>query len=44
MALSILKWIGVFNDNNNNLIDYKVYNDMFVSFDKQIDLIKKNFT
>ena len=43
MALCILKWIGVFNDNNNNLIDYKVYNDMFVSFNKQIDLIKKNF-
>ncbi len=43
MALCILKWIGVFNDNNNNIIDYKVYNDMFVSFNKQIDLIKKNF-
>jgi len=38
MAICILKWMNVID--NNNLVDKNIYNDMLVSFDKQIDLIK----
>ena len=40
MALCVLMWINVLN--NNYLVDRNVYNDIFVSFDKQINLIKKS--
>ena len=40
ISLCILKWMNVFN--NNNIIDKNTYNDLFISFDNQINLIKKS--
>ena len=37
-AVCILKWMNMIN--NNNLVDINLYNDMFISFDKQIYLFK----
>ena len=39
IALCILKWVNVSNNINCN-----IYNSLFTSFDKQIELIKKNFS
>ena len=37
-AVCILKWMNVIN--NDNLVDKNIYNDMFIAFDKQVNLIK----
>ena len=41
MALCILKWINVLTD--NNLVNRKMYNELFTSFENQMSLLKKNF-
>ena len=40
MALCILKWINVLND--FNFIDQDLYNNLFIPFDNQLNLIKKS--
>ena len=40
ISLCILKWMNVFG--GDNLIDKKVYNELFISFDNQINLIKQS--
>ena len=40
LSLCILKWMNVFG--GDSLIDKKVYNELFISFDNQINLIKKS--
>ena len=37
-AICILKWMNIIN--NDNLVDINLYNDIFISFDKQLYLIK----
>jgi uridine kinase len=41
MALRLLKWINYFK--RNDLVDGCIYDNLFIPFDKQLDLLKKHF-
>ena len=41
VAICVLKWIGVYKQSNNSIDD--LYNTLFTSFDKQINILQNNF-